>query len=435
MKKIIALLLVAIMCLSLAACGGENNSKENMIAHARKINFNIVDNDCNQNIVAAQENYNGKMYTNTNAMFIEKITTENVVVSSLEDYENRLRVYLELPAEEVTTLDLNQYIEFVGEIQIQEENGHSRIHVKNAHVASDTISLECVVDYETDDFLGLECDSFSPSIIEIAKEENNITYIEKDVLWKFNETEFDRANSIMVTGKIRSINENSYSYDWSTDELVMYDIISIKKTSTENKTNGTTEKNTDTENMTLLEKIKHSTSFEELEHYKSELVVEDEQVGYKLKECEESTAAIEKAKELLRVNLNGHYYSKRHNSEKKSTMDDEIYAYFVSENEIYVMPYSSDYESENIRKNKENVKYCYHIKEANYFAFHGLGLKLELNESSSISQKYLLITWNVENNALHIEKFTDDNYSGYDDRFYFKNKENVKDSYEILGWQ
>lgn len=128
MKKIIALFLAAIMCLSLIACGGNNApetnetptettapeevkmSKDEMLAIAEEYTAGDIQNDSIENIARAKQKYCNKTILLSGT--VRNIQEDYIELSAMYSANYIIDVYL--PIDELVMLEQGQYITVVG---------------------------------------------------------------------------------------------------------------------------------------------------------------------------------------------------------------------------------------------------------------------------------------------------------------------------------
>ncbi len=119
MKKVIALLLVFVFCLSLCACGGGTMTKEEMISTATTHWHEGFVSAYNANPEEAEKSYIGKIIK-----FVARVdkidnSQKSIKVNSINsDYKSHATswITLKLPAEEMAALSVGDRIAVVGEI-------------------------------------------------------------------------------------------------------------------------------------------------------------------------------------------------------------------------------------------------------------------------------------------------------------------------------
>ena len=113
MKKIVSLLLTAIMCLSLVACSGGKEvkmSKDEMLAIAEEYTAGDIQGDSIDNIAKAKIKYCNKTIILSGT--VRNIHEDYIVLSSSYAANYQIDVYL--PLEELVLLKRDQYITVVG---------------------------------------------------------------------------------------------------------------------------------------------------------------------------------------------------------------------------------------------------------------------------------------------------------------------------------
>ena len=93
MKKLLTVLLAAAMALSLAACGGESATAEDLQAQAEEVNLYDMNNAVMENLAAANETYAGK--TVQVSGFIREIAADHCVFAVSPHVQFSLHVYLD----------------------------------------------------------------------------------------------------------------------------------------------------------------------------------------------------------------------------------------------------------------------------------------------------------------------------------------------------
>ncbi|MBQ8502820.1 MAG: hypothetical protein IJ491_00900 [Clostridia bacterium] len=165
MKKIIALLLAAIMCLSLIACGGNNApetnetptettapeevkmSKDEMLAIAEEYTAGDIQNDSIENIARAKQKYCNKTILLSGT--VRNIQEDYIELSAMYSANYIIDVYLSL--DELVLLEQGQYITVVGtttdEIIDASENvaeytfDYSHYQMPDAYFVKDTLEV------------------------------------------------------------------------------------------------------------------------------------------------------------------------------------------------------------------------------------------------------------------------------------------------------
>lgn len=111
MKKLIAILLVAVMCLPLTACGGEvKMSKDEMLAIAEEYTATDIQNDSIENIARAKQKYCNKTILLSGA--VRNIQEDYIELSAMYSANYIIDVYL--PIDELVLIEQGQYITVVG---------------------------------------------------------------------------------------------------------------------------------------------------------------------------------------------------------------------------------------------------------------------------------------------------------------------------------
>lgn len=165
MKKIIALFLAAIMCLSLIACGGNNApetnetptettapeevkmSKDEMLAIAEEYTAGDIQNDSIENIARAKQKYCNKTILLSGT--VRNIQEDYIELSAMYSANYIIDVYL--PIDELVMLEQGQYITVVGtttdEIIDASENvaeytfDYSHYQMPDAYFVKDTLEV------------------------------------------------------------------------------------------------------------------------------------------------------------------------------------------------------------------------------------------------------------------------------------------------------
>lgn len=163
MRKRIALLLAAVLALSLVACGnGEDSTpeetamtKEQMLEQAQELNLADLRTEFRENQVRAEDTYIGNIFTFTD--FIREIGTDCIAMSN---------VYVYLPKEEIMELNRYDMITIVGRIDnlngspafdVDKLNNEKIYEIKDAHYVTNelnlvgTIKIQDIVPYKTYD--------------------------------------------------------------------------------------------------------------------------------------------------------------------------------------------------------------------------------------------------------------------------------------------
>lgn len=120
MKKILSLFLAAVLCFSLSACGGGNNSMQNneniteTIASAPFLNLDVMYEAIQSNQAQAQLTYNDNMYK-------VKVTVMNIGTSNFsyryKNYRGETKVFdVYMPTDVLATLDSGSHIIVYGKL-------------------------------------------------------------------------------------------------------------------------------------------------------------------------------------------------------------------------------------------------------------------------------------------------------------------------------
>lgn len=143
MKKLLAILLVAALTLSLAACGGEKTvSVEDMVSTAvTDVTLMQIQEDIKSNSVKALADYVGKTYLLTG--FTYDITNDGCMVSC--DYWSEYsgaNISITMPKEDLVQLENYGRIEFVGTFS---ESETGKLTMKNARLVDTVTVLDVTV--------------------------------------------------------------------------------------------------------------------------------------------------------------------------------------------------------------------------------------------------------------------------------------------------
>lgn len=125
MKKLLSLTLALVMCLSLCACGGGNDSqpgtattKDDMVNTAETLDCFAVLSDYEGNPINAKEKYTGKIFSFEG--YVEKISSSSVtIIPMVTPHKSGLvsvEVYLTLDANDIKKLSTNGVATFVGQV-------------------------------------------------------------------------------------------------------------------------------------------------------------------------------------------------------------------------------------------------------------------------------------------------------------------------------
>lgn len=166
MKKLIAIFLVAVMCLSLVACGGENDapeasdapiettapeevkmSKDEMLAVAEEYSSADIQNDSIENIVSAKQKYCNKTLLLSGA--VRNIEEDHIELAPFYSSNYMIDVYLSI--DDLVLLERGQSITVVGtttdEIIDDSENiaeytfDYSHYQMPVAYLVKDTVEV------------------------------------------------------------------------------------------------------------------------------------------------------------------------------------------------------------------------------------------------------------------------------------------------------
>ena len=147
MKNRLALMLSALLLVSLAACGGGTMTKEEMLETAAECNFAAIQSAYNDNSVNAEETYCGQVYRFTG--YVEQIDEESVKIIPLNSppgfaglaYD--VAVEATLSAEDIRELSTFEVVNVVGEIS---SLGSNTVYMENAYYVDDLITFTGTVD-------------------------------------------------------------------------------------------------------------------------------------------------------------------------------------------------------------------------------------------------------------------------------------------------
>lgn len=146
MKKALSLILALVMCLSLCACGGENQTttettepavetKDSLLAKAEKLDVYAFGKAMDENIVNAEAEYKGKTILLTG--YITEIDKEGITLRSKRADDFRVN----LAPEDIKKVYVNQFIDIVGVLtQVDGE-----LIVDNAYFVTDTYTISGTV--------------------------------------------------------------------------------------------------------------------------------------------------------------------------------------------------------------------------------------------------------------------------------------------------
>ncbi len=110
MKKFIALVLAAVLCFSLTACGDKTLTKDEMLAVAEEYSANDILNDSIENIVNAKQKYCNKTLLLSGT--VREIKEDHIELAAYYGAAYIIDVYLS--ADELGNLKSGQLIEIVG---------------------------------------------------------------------------------------------------------------------------------------------------------------------------------------------------------------------------------------------------------------------------------------------------------------------------------
>lgn len=117
MKKIIALLLTSIMCLSLCSCGG-SKSPEKMLEQSQELDWEVIEKAVADNKAKAVEEYENKLFNYTASVM--QIEEDYAIVSELENTSSpQIKVFFD--QETLVEIQKGNLIKFVGILKDVEE--------------------------------------------------------------------------------------------------------------------------------------------------------------------------------------------------------------------------------------------------------------------------------------------------------------------------
>ncbi len=241
MKKALALLLALIMCLSLAACGGGNDTptqdttetpttteaptesvmtKEEMIAVAQDIGEDF-DKDFEANPVSAEDKYLGNVYYVTGR--VNNIESDHIGVGAFTVY---------LPKEDIINLTKGQIITIVGQLDSVEDKADEYMPtirfwygtMTNAYFFTDITEVTgymCI--YNTGTYSACGLDMVNDNV-------NEVTYSIKHEITPQNGcvtisgTEIQHGTKVTLSGKIFVNTDDSLLADYIINEVELVSI-------------------------------------------------------------------------------------------------------------------------------------------------------------------------------------------------------------------
>ena len=151
MKKIVAILLIVVMCFSFVACGEKVMTKDEMLAIAEEYSATDVQNDSIENIVSAKQKYCNKTLLLSGT--VREIKETHIELSAAYSSNYIIDVYLK--TDELTKLQSGQSIQVVGtttdEIINAKENvaeytfDYSHYQMTTAYLVRDTVEMTGVL--------------------------------------------------------------------------------------------------------------------------------------------------------------------------------------------------------------------------------------------------------------------------------------------------
>ena len=226
MKKLLALMLAAVLALSLVACGGgsetgDNNTpsggedstpsmtKEEMLETATALNLAELRNEFNENKVRAESTYIGNIFTFTD--FVREIGTDCIAMSNF---------YVYLPKEEIIELNRYDMITIVGRIDnlegtpvfdVDKLNNEKIYEIKDAHYVTNefdligTVRIQDIIPYKTYDdlwYCAIATDSEINYRLTDFVNENVLDTIYNDKTAIINDIPLQAGDTVEFTGTV-----------------------------------------------------------------------------------------------------------------------------------------------------------------------------------------------------------------------------------------
>lgn len=131
MKKLLAILLAAVMCISFCAC---SMSKEDMLSNAIDVHEKEILNQLNENLVIGKEIYNGKIAKFTD-LLVTEITNYGFEAKYRYTFSNggftTLTTMVYLSKDDILTLHKGDTVSVVGELKVVSD---ITVKLKNAYL-------------------------------------------------------------------------------------------------------------------------------------------------------------------------------------------------------------------------------------------------------------------------------------------------------------
>lgn len=206
MKKYVALVLALMLCLSLCACGGDNDTptnktamtREDMLSSANSFDYSTFSENAAENTIRAEETYVGNIYEISG--FVDKINDDSCILKVLSS-SGILEGFINVPLsrDELLMLNTNERITVVGEIS--EIISEKSIKLGSAYYISNefeaTVKIYSIVYASASDKLPkYATGSFSGFVDEYVAPLCNV-YISGEDLATLNEDD-----EITITGKM-----------------------------------------------------------------------------------------------------------------------------------------------------------------------------------------------------------------------------------------
>ena len=115
LKKLIAIILVAVLCFSFTACGNKTPTKDEMLEVATECYVSDIENDSRENIVNAKQKYCDKTLLLTG--IVRAIKEDHIeLTASTKDYYYKTTYMIDvyLPTEELASIKPLETIKVVG---------------------------------------------------------------------------------------------------------------------------------------------------------------------------------------------------------------------------------------------------------------------------------------------------------------------------------
>ena len=158
LKKIIALILVVVLCFSFAACGNKTPAKDELLAVAEEYSATDIQNDSIENIVSAKQKYCNKTLLLSGT--VRNIKEDHIELSA--SYGSNYMIDVYLSADELANLKSGQFIKVVGittdEIFEDEEKAaeytfnYSHYQMRTAYLVDDRLEITGILKGENNSY-------------------------------------------------------------------------------------------------------------------------------------------------------------------------------------------------------------------------------------------------------------------------------------------